>query len=317
MAASEREPHRRLQPDAARRDRFERSPAHAPAVVSPAQVEILGTVKQAGVIDLFGLATAHERSPKQMRRAVRPLFDGGYLSIIPVTRASLADVGSEAGPELLLGSAANVYTLTRAGERLLARSEGIEVPPKRPLAYSVRQSPFIAHELQVAAVYGWLRRLERHGGERELVRWVRAAEAVIDLKRHTPAKSVRPDAWFVLRIGANHLVAFVEVDRGTEGVPRWRQKLAAYRALFTSGRVPEVCGFQKARVLVLAPNGRRREALAQLIASEAEPALADLFWLAERAVLATPALELAAWQRPGRDGLSPLLSLNPLPEGQV
>ena len=45
------------------------------------------------------------------------------------------------------------------------------------------------------------------------------------------------------------------------------------------GRLKEAVGYSNARVLVLVPDARRREALARLIEQEADQSLASRFWL--------------------------------------
>ena len=102
---------------------------------------------------------------------------------------------------------------------------------------------------------------------------------------------MRPDAWFVYRLGERVLVGLLEYDRGTErGDGRWRDKLIAYDALFAGPRLRETTGYVNARVLVVCPAERRRDRLADLIGSHAPEGLAARFWLAAQTVLDRPDL---------------------------
>jgi len=144
-------------------------------------------------------------------------------------------------------------------------------------------------------------------------RWRDGEAAAIGLDRERAPLAVRPDAWFVLRLGRAVLVGLVEVDRGTErGDRRWGEKLDAYAALFAGGRLPAVTGYVNARVLVLTPDARRRDALTGLLAERAQETGAAAgvgrFWLAERSVLEGAELTAPAWRRPGCDGLCPLVT---------
>jgi len=143
---------------------------------------------------------------------------------------------------------------------------------------------FLEKELAVRDVRVWLELAARNGGH-GLENWQDGEEAAIDLERERAPFAVRPDAWFVLRLEQAVFVGLVEVDRGTErGDRRWQEKLGAYRALLTGGRLPAVTGYVNARVLVIAPNARRRDRLAGAIA-EARSDVAPKFWIAERTFL--------------------------------
>ena len=289
----------------ARRRRYARSQS-AFASLAPVRVEILRLLAELRFLSLPQIARLccppretgrKDLSEKSARRHMRALFDAGLVDVLPVSRAALAPPGAPNDASLLYGSAPNVYAPTALGLETLHRVGLAEKPEsgrKKP-AYGPKNSLFLAHELAVRDVRVWLELAAREGGH-ELERWHDGEEAQIGLERERAPFAVRPDAWFALRLGKAVLVGLVEVDRGTErGERRWQEKLEAYGALFTGGRLPAVTGYVNARVLVIAPDARRRDRLASDIAEAGED-LAPKFWIAARNVLDEANLLCPAWR---------------------
>ena len=129
---------------------------------------------------------------------------------------------------------------------------------------------------------------------------------MIDLGREQYPRQARPDAWFVYRLRSNTLVGFVEVDRGTERSPsRWQEKFACYAPLLRGDTVRQLTGQERGRVLVIAPDARRRDAIYLLLQEllEDSEVLEDRFWVAERSVLEEVYLREAVWRVPERNDL--------------
>ena len=294
-----------------RRRRYARSPMGAACVsLTPPRVEILRYLAELRFLSLPQIARLccpggrRELSEKNARRHMRALFDGGLVDVLAVARAALAPPGAPNDASLLYGSAPNVYTPTALGVEALSRAglaDWPEAGQKKP-AYGPKNSLFLAHELGVRDVRVWLELAARDGGY-IVENWQNGEAAAIALERERTPFAVRPDAWFVLRLGKAVLVGLVEVDRGTErGDRRWREKLDAYGALFSSGLLPTVTGYVNARILVVTPDAGRRDWLAGFI-SEAGEDLVSRYWIAERARLDEPSLANAVWQRPGSQTL--------------
>jgi len=305
-----------------RRRRYARSPVEALCVsLTPVRLDILRFLAELKFLSLPQVARLCCPSPRQdlaeksARRQMRLLFDAGLVDVLPVSRAALAPAGLPNDASLLYGSAPNIYVLTALGPETLFHAGLMEKPDaaRKKLAYGPKNSLFLAHELAVRDVRVWLELVVRNGGH-ELEQWRDGEAASMDLNRDHMNRdqlplTVRPDAWFVLRLGQAVLVGLVEVDRGTErGDRRWSEKLDAYAALFASGRLPHVTGYVNARVLVLTPNSARRDALAIFIASQVRKAglpagLAERFWLADQSVLTEETLARSHWRRPGAEAL--------------
>jgi len=294
-------------PNASRRRRYEPRGQAGALTLTPKKVALLEWVGELGLACVPQLAALVDVTPQAVRRHLRELFDHDLLRVIPTSRLALADPTASVDPSLIYGSAPNIYSLTRAGVRTLGdlgrevRAGGPQIAP--------RNSQLLAHELAIRDVRVWLELAARPHSDYRLERWECGGSAEIALQRSQPPKVARPDAWFVFRLGERVLVGLVEVDRGTErGTKRWIEKVSAYRHLFTGSALPAATGYQNARVLVIAPSVRRRDAISKVVAAHTSGELAARFWLAERSVLDEPRLSQVAWVKPGDGSVLPLLT---------
>ena len=306
-----------------RRQRYARAPSRLSSL-SAAKMQLLRYLAECRFLSLPQLSLLARpleepsiAAEKSARRHLRSLFDAGLVDVFPVSRVALAPADAPNDPSLLYGSGPNVYAPTARGLDALLRAGMIEAEETKRTypAYGPKNTLFLAHELQVRDVRVWLERSAAAENSQEVRRWADGNEAALDLKRTAPPFQAKPDAWFVHRVRQDAegreavLVGLVEVDRGTErGKSRWAEKLRAYGELFLGDLLRPVTGYRNARVLVLTPNAARRDALAQLIASEIGTAgLAEKFWLAEIAALQKPGLTAPAWRRVGSQELVPLV----------
>jgi hypothetical protein len=290
-----------------RRQRYTRSPA--PVTLTPRKLALLETISAYGLATAPQLAKLVGPSDKSARRHLRELYDGGVIDIIAVPRAVLAAKGEPNDARLLYGSAPNIFRVTKAGQKALITAGLVDVPLPIP-TYGPRNWAHIAHAIAIRDVRLWLELSARLVPEQALQTWKSGGEAEIDLERLRVPKRVYPDAWFVYRMGEKVLVSMVEVDRGTErGGKRWQEKVAAYSALFQSGRLKSVTGYNQARILVLTPTKRRRDSLTAFLKKQLDPALAARFWLAEETVLTIPGFGATEWRQPGKDPTSPLIEV--------
>lgn len=97
----------------------------------------------------------------------------------------------------------------------------------------------------------------------------------------------------------------------------WKWTGARSEGTNAGGRLPTVMGYVNARVLVMTPDARRRDALAGLLAERVRatgvPAgLLGRFWLAERSVLEGAELTAPVWRRAGSEDLWPLVTAGTL-----
>ncbi|MGH3566348.1 MAG: replication-relaxation family protein [Pseudonocardia sp.] len=130
------------------------------------------------------------------------------------------------------GSAGHVYALTTAGHRLLALLNDAPVPPRKQPSH-VPGDLFLTHTLTISGVYVDLIEHSRTGGfhvhtfTTEPHCWHPTGNGAY----------LRPDAYAIARTGALGQCWWLEIDTGTETIPRLRAKIRAYRDFLTSGGV--------------------------------------------------------------------------------
>ena len=293
------------------------------AALTPIKLTLLRFLVECRILSLHQLAILARLSYKGVQRQMRALFNAELVDVVPIARIALASEEIPNTAQLLHGTAPNLYVPTASAIKLLVES-GTVAPHylKRTLPkYGPRQTPFLRHELIVRDVRVWLERLHQ-AGQGSTQRWEDGPYAHLDLQ---PLGVIRPDAWFVFELSArpSFLVALVEVDRGTErGRERWSEKVGAYEAIFCSGRLAELTGYRRARVLVVCNSEARRDTLATLIAelageielpSEGADSgtggnLASRFWLTTTATLESATLSDPVWCRFGTRDLVPLIN---------
>lgn len=299
----------------ARKRRYAREPVSGPVALAGPKAELLGYVAGFAPVSLPQLALLVGLSPKATRRHLRVLFDAGVVELLPAPREQLA---TPAGRAAHGGSAPNLYGPTPAGLRALRDAGLAEGTGSVRCRHEPRGGYFLAHTLAVTDVRVWLVRCARRRPEHALERWCSGEEASVALPLGAPARALRPDAWFAYRLGPTVLAAAVEVDRGTErGDRRWAEKAAAYGALFELGLQHQGTGYRNARVLVTAPDHRRRDGLTERIYRLAPPGLAERFWVTAHGTLGSADLEAVAWARPGVEGLHSLVPTGLLARGKA
>jgi hypothetical protein len=158
------------------------------------------------------------------------------------------------------GSAAYIYALTSAGQRLL-QVGGARVRRHDPTIGHVQ------HTLDVTELYVQLHEHERSGAC-ELLR----IETEPDCWRHWTGPGgnrevLRPDLYTVVGVGNDELHWFVELDRATEHQPAIRRKCATYDAYYRSGQEQQKHGVFP-RVLWVVPDVARKQSLQQTIAGD-------------------------------------------------
>jgi hypothetical protein len=293
--------------ESSRRSRYRRSPPDGAVGLTPKRREILLAVARYGLITSLQLPPATERSYKSCQRGARDLFDAGWIEVVAAPRSAVAEGLSPTAPELASGSAPNLYRLTAAGRRLIEELGEETVAPPAGLGRNAGYL-FLRHELFVSEFHLFLERCARRTRGLSLRRWAQGTEAEAPFPGGGTADVFRPDCLFVLSAGETPVAGFGEMDRGTErGDVRWKQKIGAYGSLFSSSRLRDVTGYQRARLVVVTPDARRRDRLAELIFREAPRPFAERVWLGDRQALEEPDLSRRAWIMPGSRETVPFL----------
>jgi Replication-relaxation len=156
------------------------------------------------------------------------------------------------------GSVGHLYALTTAGHRFLALLNGEPEPP-RTQPSRVPGALFLTHTLAVSGVYVDLVEKSRDGTfsvhtfTTEPHCWHPTGNGAY----------LRPDAYVILRTGQRGQCWWLEIDAGTEIIPRLRAKIRTYRDHFTSGGVgPD---HVPPRVLFTAPDQQRADVITGLL----------------------------------------------------
>lgn len=207
------------------------------------------------------------------------------------------------------GSGSYAYHLTALGIRALDDRRFRHLPRRLP----PRGTFLLRHALataEVALAFGRAARCKDHS--------LLAFECDWEAAQRVGSSIVVPDARLVYATRLVELHAFVEVDLGTAGSKFFARKIAAYLALYRSGRWREASEVWPA-VLIVTPTERRTEFLKRATETliGAQPDRTQLERGTEFAFASLPALKekgplAAIWQVAGRSGSQPLLDGRPL-----
>jgi hypothetical protein len=208
------------------------------------------------------------------------------------------------------GSGAYAYHLTAPGIRSLDDRRFRHLPRRLP----PRGTFLLRHALATAEVALAFERAARDNEDHSLLSF----ECDWEAAQRSGSSIVVPDAYLVYASRLTELHAFVEVDLGTAGSKFFARKIAAYLALYRSGRWREASDIWPT-VLVITPTERRAELLKHATETllSAQPDSKQLERATEFAFAALPGLKdegplAAVWSVAGRTGKQPLLDGRPL-----
>jgi hypothetical protein len=155
------------------------------------------------------------------------------------------------------GSVGHLYALTTAGHRFLALQSGGPEPARKQLS-PVPGDLFLTHTLAVSGVYVDLIEHSR-GGEFQVHAFVSEPHCWNPIGN---GATLRPDTYVILRNGPVGQCWWLEIDNGTEIIPRLRAKIRTYRDFLTSGGVgPDGV---PPRILFTAPDQHRADLITGL-----------------------------------------------------
>ena len=195
-----------------------------------------------------------------------------------------------------VGTSPLIYTLSKQGAKRL------NVP-----FFPCPSPAMLLHELEVRDFRVWLEVLRRTYSHDPLMLWKTGTEAFIG--------GVRPDAVFVYPFKGVKLTGMVEIDRSTETRPKvWQEKGEMYARMMRSGDLKTAIGQDRGRVLVVTPDGRRRDEIARILTGTVQTTRTerDRFWVTAKSTLERMDLTEAVWRVPEDEELRPLV-----PDGVV
>ena len=202
---------------------------------------------------------------RRLNDRLRRLYDHGY-----VERLRVGTVGAGLQPLYLVGP---------VGASLVAvEFELAEAVVRERVRENLRASAMLLpHDLSVNDVMIALHSAFQRDPDIDPLLWLNSRDCY---DAYAPGRSLRPDAYFqVLEGGRRVHSCFLEVDRGTVGLEKWREKVKRYQEYrdggFYTHRYGE--GLTRFRVLTLSTTAARLDSL-----KEATRRIADRgFWFGQ------------------------------------
>ncbi|MCA9904045.1 MAG: replication-relaxation family protein [Anaerolineae bacterium] len=240
---------------------------------------------------LLGLAQS------TVQRLLRRLYDHRYLDrvFLPITR---------------FGSSPALYILDKEGIALLRRMgvEDFTAIPGKDLSSLFLEHTLAINEVRIAIAQA----CEAHGWT--LAQWLTENELKADydrvyVKGERRSVALVPDSFFSIYVpekGTTH--CFLELDRGTMTLKRFRDKVAAYVSYYKNGGFKQRFGAQGFRVLTVVDGvGRgRTDSLVQMTAAMA--GIGRRFWFAHLDdIQAKSVLSQPIWRVAGGEEHVPLV----------
>lgn len=231
------------------------------------------------------------------QRVLVRLYDHGFLDrrFVPV----------------ISGRSPTFYVLDRRGAELLRAEMGYDELSWYHSSKDLK-TDFLEHMLAINDVrIAFVRACERLNYP--LVTWLGETELKADYD-HVRVRglarpvSVIPDGYFAIDTPRGRAHFFLEIDRGTMTVGRFRTKAEAYISYYRSGGYEARFSAKGLRILTVTP-GRMRLDNLRTATAEASGAFRNRFWFAVQETL-TPdtVLNLPVWHVAGERGTFPLVA---------
>jgi hypothetical protein len=182
------------------------------------------------------------------------------------------------------GGKRSIYCLSKKGAELIgAETHEIYRPPDSFLL----GDRFIAHQLTINEVYCAAR--NGYGATAAAnIHWR------VFLKQISESIAVIPDAYFEIHSNEPVRPMFLEVDRGTEGLPVWNKKVKEYLHLAASGEFERIFEHPRFAVLVVTGSERRMQSLRK----EVSNTTSKLFYFSTFEKISAQGFWSAIWLRP-------------------
>ena len=188
------------------------------------------------------------------------------------------------------GSNRSIYTLARKGAEVVGATYA---PPKWKPDSVVIGNAFVAHQLVLNDVHI----LASQIANEQTLSWSSPQESL------SPSVKLVPDALLEIADSNNQPLRslFLEVDLGTESLPRWTKKVQGYLKLATSGEFRRIVHTPSFGVLVVANSEARMELLRTHIAKITR----QLFWFTTLETIKQRGFWSDHWLRPAGDRQAP------------
>jgi hypothetical protein len=282
-----------------RRRRDQRQKVPKPIRLTDRDKWIVYTVHQYRVLRQDQLERLFNRSSSVMQRVMVRLYDHGFLE-----RKFLPILG---------WNSPTLYVLDRKGAELLRTEFGLEDLVWYNSSKDLKME-FLEHTTSINDVRIALTKAAEAAGY-DLRKWVTETELKGNYDRvkvriasgGLQSVSLIPDSYIVLKVPQGYAHFFLELDRGTETIGRFKSKILAYTAYYQSGAYERRYNSKSMRVLTVTSSVKRLENLKK--ATE-EAGGKRRFWFAIQNTISTDSiLHAPIWYVAGEQAKSQLLEV--------
>jgi hypothetical protein len=244
------------------------------------------------VQELFGFGCT-----RRVNIRLRRLFDNGYLSrsFLSTTR----------------GSGKALYFLGPQGTAVVARELGLDLTAvkNRMKCLSQLKEFFLCHALELNKVRISISQAVQSQAEMKLETWISDNDCEQPYDVIVGGKEIlrrfRPDGYFRIWYHGKAYGFFLELDRSTESLSRFKSKVQTYLEFTRLGYYRRRFGLNGFRVLVIAPTRERMKNLKQAV----EQVTQEGFRFTTMDQIMGNKVLGHIWQRAGHEGLFPLIRI--------
>jgi hypothetical protein len=203
-------------------------------------------------------------------------------------------------PPVSFGLSQACYALDKEGAKLVASELNVRKPS---LLWKRRDNKvgffFLEHILAVNEFKVNLVLALRDKDDAKLLffkhEWEDLKDRVSDLRGKRPYLPVTPDAFFGIETERGRAYFFLEADRGTQTLKRFREKIIAYRQYWKEGKYQEKYGFKNFRVLTVTTSKKR---LLNLLSSAEKEGAKTMFLFTTEDCITSNLLSSPIWHTP-------------------
>ncbi|MEP7288438.1 MAG: replication-relaxation family protein [Chloroflexota bacterium] len=263
--------------------------------------EIIRAVNDCRALQTAQVELLFFSSPKPAYKRLEKLYHHEYLDRHFITQVAHAPAASPI-----------IYTLGKLGAAVLAATYGYTADDFHFASRAVLDWRTLQHILAINQVRVAIERACRDQAI-HLLQWqdeltFRAAPDTVWIKNsrgRQSKKPVLPDSYLLIKTPKGEARFFLEVDRGTEGIPQFREQMEVYQEYILSGDYGRRYQSKSLRILVVTTGEQRLHNLRKAIVQVGG---GDYYWLTTRDQI-TPATILTApiWYKAAGGGLHAIL----------
>jgi|Deesub1362A_J573_1020465.scaffolds.fasta_scaffold01835_1 hypothetical protein len=205
------------------------------------------------------------------------------------------------------GQSQAVYALDKRGKDIVARELGLE-NIKWSKSKNRVELFFLEHTLAVNDFKVNLLLFLRERRDVKLLffkhEWEDLKDRVSDPRGKRPYLPVTPDAFFGIETERGKAYFFLEADRGTQTLKRFREKIVAYRQYWKEGKYQERHGFKNFRVLTVTTSKKR---LLNLLSLAEKEGARTMFLFTTEDCITSDFLSSPIWLAPIENGFVSLI----------